>query len=555
MPTEHGSIDAVAVSYKDANRFNSAYSFLLNIIVLQVWTLIILAGVFFSLRVKKPTRNNTMIMAGIWNTYSPAGILKLTATYFVKLKSWELLLWMLMATIILVGGYALPIQLAPYIIIGHAAPVAPTAIYVSNLSDSETRPQSAEIYALEVPAALRAVAALQSIKSNLGSLVSVDELGTLKSLNGEERVIRLRYGYNVSGLDFGLQHYPDLFLHVEGSCTTEFDWLKVSSEVNSTGEWADVYSLWNDAGNNQTVFSKSDGRRPLVYFRTPNQYSLSSTNTSFAAVISSISRWSFSPSTDPWYRTGLATMQQNDIVYQVMQGRPALSCWQNDIWSYRGQNSSIDRLSELPGLHMSTELSSVISRLLSVPKIIDLATNLGSTALQSSSTALGPYLDAGSASIRSDLERLVLASYIATKDIFTDTTMSTGSIPNMVRDENGSIFPGVAEFVVRSNEVSALSIRALIVVPTISVVLFLIVFLIKNLESPWYKLHALQATVLYSCLDETTTAAHEKKMWQRDSSTVFWEGDAEQACVEPKYGWKGDRKLLWRINERSEKPG
>lgn len=61
MPMEHGSIDAIAVKSSMADRLNSAYTILLNIVILQIWALIVLAGVFVSLRVKKPTHNNTMI--------------------------------------------------------------------------------------------------------------------------------------------------------------------------------------------------------------------------------------------------------------------------------------------------------------------------------------------------------------------------------------------------------------------------------------------------------------------------------------------------------------
>lgn len=231
-----------------------------------------------------------------------------------------------------------------------------------------------------------------------------------------------------------------------------------------------------------------------------------------------------------------------------------MSCWQNDIWSYRGYNSSYDLIGELPGLQMSEVLLSIFSRFLSGPKIVSLATQLGATALQSASTGLGQIFDAGSASIHSDLERLVLASYIATKNVLTDTTLiPTSTIPNLVKDSNGNIFPGVADFVVRSSSVSTLSIRALIISPALSVALLLTVFLVKNLQSPWYKVHALQATVLYSCLDEMTVDAHQKKLWQRDSNVVFWEGDEEQACMGPRYDWKGDRKLHWRRYEGSEK--
>lgn len=442
----------------------------------------------------------------------------------------------------------IPIHVAPSIIIGHAAPVSPTAIYIPKYLPNQTLEERTETFALEVPAALRAAGSVQPIDSSIGSLVSVDELETSEILENGERLARIGYRYSVSGLDFGLQRYPDLFFHVEGSCVTEYDW--VTFDKLGTN----VYHLWNNSTTVINVSSIYDGRIPLVFFQTPyvlDDSKSTSTNTSFAAVISSYGKLSFSSSTDPWYLTEKSS--DPGIPYQVKRGRPALSCWQNDIWSYRGYNSSYDLVGELPGLHLSEVLLSIFSRFLSGPKIVNLATKLGATALQSGSTALGRILDAGSASIHSDLERLVLASYIATKNVLTDATLiPTGTIPNLVEDSNGNIFPGVADFVVRSSSVSTLSIRALIIFPMLSVALLLIVFLVKNLQSPWYKVHALQATVLYSCLDEMTMAAHQKKLWQRDSNVVFWEGDEEQACIGPRYDWKGDRKLHWGRYESSD---
>lgn len=554
MPTQYGSVDAIAVESSVANRLISAYSFLLRIIILQVWTLIVLAGVFLSLKVKKPTHNSTMIMAGIWNANSPASVLKLSAKYFWKLKSLDLLPWILVAMIIVVVGYAVPIQIAPYIIIGHAAPVAPSAIYVPGLLDEKnaSNEELLEDYVLKVAAALRATAIVQSTNQTIGDLVSVDELETLKYLPNEERLARIGYRYSVSGLDFGLQHYPDLFLHVEGSCVTEYGW--VESGENRT----EIYYLWNnrtDRDMKMTVAPMTDGRRPLVFFQANNFSSENTgTNTSFAAVISSSYRLSYFSSIDPWYLT--FDSHNHTPWYIVKPGRPALSCWQNDVWSYRGHNSSYDTLDKLPGLQMSKTPLAVFLRFLSTPMIITLATNLGASALQSSLTTLGPILDGSSASIHSDLERLVLASYVATKNVLTETTLfPTTSIPNMVEDSNGETLSGVAEFVIRSSNVSTLSIKVLIVVPVISVVLLLIVFFVKNLQSPWYKVHALQATVLYSCLDEMTMSAHEKRMWQRDSNMVFWEGDAEHGCVGPRYGWKSDRKLDWRRHESRDNLG
>lgn len=59
---------------------------------------------------------------------------------------------------------------------------------------------------------------------------------------------------------------------------------------------------------------------------------------------------------------------------------------------------------------------------LSTPSIVRLTQALGSTALKSSRTAIGDYFDAESASILSDLERLLGGAYVCTKNFLAETT-------------------------------------------------------------------------------------------------------------------------------------
>jgi len=161
----------------------------------------------------------------------------------------------------------------------------------------------------------------------------------------------------------------------------------------------------------------------------------------------------------------------------VYAGRPALSCWQNDIWSYRGQNSTITGLNStaLPGLDLSLGVQSILTNFLSTPKIFTLGVVLGGSALQSASTELENVFNASSSSMEADLSRLVFASYIATVNTLTDTTLfpeSRGVLNDVTT--NPQSYVGVGGFVIWSNDVIALSVSALIIIPTVTVALWLI---------------------------------------------------------------------------------
>jgi hypothetical protein len=561
MPTKHGPRDAVTVPSSVGDQVNLAYSFLLQLIVLQVWAIIVLIGVLISLKIGGREHNSNVVNAGIWNAQgSPFSVFKLAVTYFTKMKrqrGWLLLIWAFLALAILVAGYAIPIKVAPLIILSNAAPVNPSAIYVPS-NDLDTS-SIFRRYALEVPAVLRAAGTARV--ANVGTLakVSVDHPEILKDLGDGEKIMRMGYRYNITGLDFGLQHYPDLMLHVEGSCMTDYGWHKNSGFIKNSTHVADEY-IWFGEGliGSQSV-SLDDSPAPIAYFQL-GDFSPSGTNITWGAIVSSVNRSSYSPGTDPWYLTGPPGdyLLPIDVPYNVLPGRPALSCWENNIWSYRGHNSTVGGLNQtaLPGLNMSPALQSIFARYLTFPMIVHVALRLGASTLLSSASALDEIFDAGSSSLHDDLHRWAVAAYISSVNILTDTTLYPAdkyNIPDGIPQKDRS---GIGDFVIWSSNVTTLSVRYLIVFPVITLTLLLLVASLTQLPSPWYRLQALQATVLYSCLHEEAGGRpynYERmnSMWKRHGDTPVFEGNVEQVNITPKYD-KHRRTLSWELEKQPE---
>jgi hypothetical protein len=558
MPTAGGARDAISVPADVADQLNSAYTFMLQMIILSFWTILILAGVVLYLGREKHSHNSGVIATGIWNAKgSPSAVFSLTTAYFMKIKDrrrWQLFVWTTLALGFVIASYAIPIKVAPYIIIDHAAPVSSAAVYVPSLSTSNSAINAVQVNlvqanALEVPSALRAVGSVQVANSTGRAQVSIDPPLTIQDLGDGEAIIRVGYRYNITGVDFGLQHYPTLNLNVEGSCQTDYSWL-IAESVDTLGIILDEYLPFNDLNQATQNVSLYDSARPLGYFVVGAQSPTGPPgNWTWGAIVSSVQRQSFSTGTDPWY----LTVPNGDLGYLVKGGRPALSCWQNDVWSYHGHESSVIALDSaaLPGLDLSPSLQSIFARFLGIPKIATLATRLGASALVSTDTGLGEIFDAGSSSFYADIERLVFASYIATMNTLTDTTMfSTNNygIPNDVVGSDGQISPGVDGFVIWSSQVRTLSILALIVVPVVALAMFLIVYILTNLPFSWYRIQALQATVLYSCLHEKATGKSDGD-WRRQSDKPYVKtGDLEQAVFRPRFD-KASRTLSWGAAE------
>lgn len=113
-----------------------------------------------------------------------------------------------------------------------------------------------------------------------------------------------------------------------------------------------------------------------------------------------------------------------------------------------------------------------------------------------------------------------------------------------------------------SRNVTALSIPMLIAIPVVIIAWIGIVFFVTN--SPWfgwYRTQALQATVLFRCLDEEMRAHSptnspadgdaKRHAWTQDLNSYF-SGDSDQpTCIRPKFEM-GTKALIWEKTTENE---
>ncbi len=487
MPIEGGQRDAVAVPDYVADQLSSAYTLMVTSMVVNVWCICFAMGFFYIMR------HNTdlaPLSSNLWNKRASMSdsLMSMLSKEVAHWKRW----WVYPAIVIILGCWvaqtALSIVIPPLIFIDNAAPVNINAIIVPpNLGNASS--DTAQLFSLDVPAALRAVGGALVAASDVASRVTVTQrdIGTRADFQPLQEI---DYAYAVSGHELGLQHYSTLRLSVTGSCRTEYGWL--TSSTNRSGYTNDTYAVFGNATRYGNIsLSLYDGPSPVAYFYTSDApYDGAGLgNTTYAVFVSSVDRVSYTQGTDAIYYTGASEDTASEkllggTTYIVQPGRPALSCWQADVWSYGGANSTVTGLNStaLPGLDLPLALQLIFARYLGAPRIESIGTLLGAAALQSSTTALGTIFDAGSSSVFADLHRLALAAYIASANTLTDTTLSSTYLGSktaagnlIYSDDTNKPMAGADAFVVWSSDVSTISVRAAIVIPVVAVASWLLV--------------------------------------------------------------------------------
>ncbi|KAK5653626.1 hypothetical protein OQA88_8656 [Cercophora sp. LCS_1] len=504
LPIEGGTRDAIAVPDWVAAHLNSAFTLMVTSTVMNLWAIVFAVAFFHMLRRDRVHHMST----SLWNKRGSLTDSFLEIMFPENKTHWRQW-WVYPVIFVIITCWlvqnVLSIIIPSYILIDNAAPVSPTSLFAPSSAD-RTPSSQARLFSLDVPSALRAVGSAQIASSSVLSETSVTSTVLDVTPNGEP-ITRVSYSYNVTGADLGLQHYPNLLLSVSGACTTEYNWLLTSSRT--AGYTNDTYALFGNP--NRTIsLSLYDGAAPIGYFYT-GSITDPPGNITWAAYLSTLDRVSFSPSFDPFYYTGYT--QDPSLVgtrYVVQPRRPVLSCWQTDDWWYRGRKSTITGLnsSMLPGLELSEGMQLVLARYLGTPKVVDIGRQLGLSALLSSTTALGSVFDAEGSSGFKDLERLIVAAYVATTNTLVDLTLypnvegRENAEENLVLEEDGRVKRGVDDFVVRSAEVSTLSVKAVIVISVLSFVFWgLALALLK--WTPLRSVNALDAVVLHKTLVET----------------------------------------------------
>ena len=548
FPTGNTTKDAIAITRQSSLILVSLYTLMIGVIISQLWAFVVLLGVSFFMR-KTHSHNCAAATAGIFNTQaSPISVVMLVLSYVKPMKReiWYPLLWAGLAVLTVAASSSASILLPRLLQIGSAAPVNPSAVYVptavfrNNTEVDETT--KGKVFALEVPGALRAAAQVGATPRN--SVVVEQETSTSPGF------VRVNYHYNLTAAEFGLQNIPGLAFYVNGSCYTEYGWL------DSQDTFTDTYRLWN----NSILMNVStyDGGPPFAFFKpgpTPEQ---GLGNSSYAIAISSLHRFSYTPGTDPWY----LTIRNNDpdrFDFVVDTGRPVLSCWETNVFHRQNKTSDVWDLTKLGPAFGSPQgntsfLTDVLQLYLTQPMIVCLGVHLGRSALISSfSSALGVAFDANSSSIHRDLEYLVTASYVATRDIFAETTrfsqQGREGIPSLPYDSSISR-AGTGDFIIVSPDIATLSVRTLIVVPAVTGGMVLVLFLVKRMTSPWRVAQALNATILYSHLQELARQEGDKvQKWDREGDVAFSTQETEAILVPE---WKPKKGgFLWHRREET----
>ncbi|KAI6084744.1 hypothetical protein F4821DRAFT_166424 [Hypoxylon rubiginosum] len=480
---EKGRIDAIAVPKEVGDTLNAAYALIIDLALVHFWSILFSVILYFYIRRQKGKELDPLAPK-LWNKRSDLFDLVFGALTSLSLKcpSPPTVLILLLCLAGWVGQKATGILVPPLILVNNAAPVDPNAIYVPDISDTSTL-ALANLFALEAPRFLRALggtAAGEQIREK----VEINQSPLLGQTDDGENIYRYDYQYSATGADMGLQRFPDLTLKVVGSCVTEYGWYNDTRSLvdqNNGVTFVDLYNVWGNKTDVPFDVSLYDGRQPSATFfsgTNSSQGTLPNSNATWAAVVSSRDRYSFSSSNDPWYRTGPI----EDSQYVVLGARPALLCWQDDVWSYQGQNSTVEALNTLPGLDLSDGLQFIMSSILGTPMIELVGLHLQASALLSSTTANNQLFDAGASSIRTDLERLVQAAYVATINSLTDLTLYPAGVSskllNIARDGSAKPLDGIDDFVVWTPDVAALSTVAIIVIPSVFVGLWLIAIIL-----------------------------------------------------------------------------
>ena len=471
-PDKDGPIDAVAVPNWVATYLTSGYSMLISLMMAQVWSILVGLVIFYHLR-KSNMRPSALhpIAPTLWNRRADL-VTSMIETFgfrgFHCRYMWEIGVFVLILAA-WVGQTVVGITVPGSLILGNAAPVRPESIYVA---DPENRPRDLTAFSLEVPPALRALGRTEQPTQEIRGKVLLDEEDIGRTEAGEE-ILQFRYSYTVTGADMGLQKYPNLSLSVTGSCHTEYGWLNRTDEDSQTDE----YALFN---NTVPVSPHLDGNQPTANF-VLGPPSEGSSNWTFGIIVSSAHRISYTPSTDPWYLTEYLE-SRTGANHSVRAGRPPLSCWQDDKWSYKGRTSTILNLTSaaLPGLELSRDMQDVLAVRLIVPMIWQLGRHVQSSALKSATTSNERIFDAGASSIKSDLDRLLFATYIYTANVLSDMTLypvesrSSEKLSNFARKKSGEVKDEIAGFVVFTPDVTAVSVAVLVTIPCVVIVVWIL---------------------------------------------------------------------------------
>ncbi|GAB1319856.1 hypothetical protein MFIFM68171_10066 [Madurella fahalii] len=491
MPGEDGDVWAVALSTSSSQFLNAAIAVVFTLIFPWAWGLI--ASIALYAAPHKPTRRQSVALVTLRNAPDPWTAFKALLGYTYESmgsvtankRAWREplsgLVLCLTSLAVFVVSIVMGIVGPTLLEIGNVAPVRASILYYPQLPPVGDTLGENIFNGHRSLGILRALSSVEIAKAESRSKVKITVIPV--DYDGDEQppplTFGLQYNYHLSGADFGIERASGLALNVTGECRTTYAW------QNTSDPEFDIYTLWGDETNQFSVSLNGSQvlTPPRAYFwlpMAPADQLNSDGRVSFAVVVAAAHRPSISEGSDPWYTTeqrdpDIGPELVVDTPVWVKRGRPALSCWQHDRWSYGDQEfKNVVELANAPNdtVPVPSVLLKVIASASVMPLIISVANIVGPSALESAVISPNGFnndglIDAGAASIQQDMERLIVASFINTRNILVDCAMSevTGNgrrLANVFTGTDGRPQDGAGQFVVSTPNVRTFSLNGLI---------------------------------------------------------------------------------------------
>ncbi|KAH6649314.1 hypothetical protein F5144DRAFT_634473 [Chaetomium tenue] len=468
MPSNIGDRWAVSFTGNNSTLVAAALSIVVTVSFLCLWNFISFIAV---LAVPKPTRHKYVAAVVIWNSNDPWFAFKELLLYTYRQAqrntekkqwkhTWYGLVFCLLALAVFGTSIAMGIIAPSLVQIGNVAPVRPSAVFYPTTPTSDA--DLLRDFGLRAPSVMRSLGSVEAAAVTLRQKVAVKANEDFDTPASSERNVGVDYGYSLSGVDLGISGGSNLGLVVKGHCMTEYGWSRDPPEDEDSTNAYDEYRLWNDPSPDAAQF---------VYL---NDFDTQMAQISWQRAISCSSP----PAATPELRETPDDATRFNAAFRMKRWRPVLSCREKNSWTYAGQTvASVVDLKAIPGIKIPRVLLEILETTLSGgPMVVRLGNASGDSALRSRSTSPNGVIDAGSSSMFTDMERLILASYAATRNIFTDAVMfgQPDNYGNVAEGPDGQPREGAGNYVIQSPDIQTFSLTGIVVLLVILATLILL---------------------------------------------------------------------------------
>ncbi|KAH7124828.1 hypothetical protein B0J13DRAFT_565699 [Dactylonectria estremocensis] len=551
FPTKTGGVPAISIKSSIFPILIAAYSILIQIIFASLWQFFANSVLLFhALWGYNAGRGGYVALVAFWNCSNPWTATTTMGGFLCQAiinggngrvsrseKFHGLILFLLSATIAF-GGTAASIFVPNAMSLGPAAPAHPKSVFLPEIEDVASS-SSIRIGRLNAPAILRALGSTEAFKDVTARKNVNTTKTTLPGSNATHPRQRYDYGYTITAREFGLQA-PLGFSHkVQGSCTTEYNWLRPVPDIADPARF-NGYVPFDLDPVEPVLLDPTDNMTALwthlsmgVEFH-PEVEDLTITNRSFALIPQLAHAGSITASTDPWYLTEpLSPETAGFLGYRVKSGRPAMSCWEDSLLCLDKTCTSVDGIAKTP---LPKGLRIIVMGKFAIPVLTHIIISAGPAALKSVAGIEGTgLLDCESSTVKDDLDRLVLAAYLHSREVFRETALlgPQAEMSNVLESANGDLFTGSADFVMVTGDATAISYSSLIAIPVSCLAVTLLAAMLPLMRkmviqtSPTNLRHApttyaalctgLRATQLYRVVDESILGTKE---WVKRKNSI-----------------------------------